>query len=278
MKDTKPVLAEPEQHYWRRRANRRVRKARLTRSLGRWLVSAVALGVIGTAVFQAAAHAVDTLGLAVERIDVEGALRAGPAAIRERLEPYLGRNIFDLNLYEVAAAAQADPWVLSASAKRILPGTLRVTVHERHPVALAVIGGVAYVVDTTGYVAGRAEAGSFAELPVVHGLDGLDRETLAATLRRGVGTVARLRRAAGVWVGEVASIDFTRPDRIAVRTFDPGPLILLDPRDVERNLNRYLELRREIARRAGPLEYVDLRWHDRITVMPAANVSRKEGG
>ncbi len=282
MKGTKPVLAEPEQHYWRRRANRRVRKARLTRSAGRWLASAMALGIIGTAVFQAATHAVDTFknveGLAVERIDVEGALRAGPAAIRERLETYVGRNIFDLSLYEVAAAAQADPWVLSASAKRILPGTLRVTVHERHPVAVAVIGGVAYVVDTTGYVAGRAETGGFTELPVIHGLDGLDRETLAAMLRRGVETIARLQRTAGVWVGEIAGIDFTQPDRIAVRTFDRGPLILLDPRDIERNLNRYLELRREIARRAGPLKYVDLRWHDRISVMPAANDSRKEGG
>lgn len=281
MKDTKPVLAEPQQHYWRRRANRRVRKARLTRSLGRWLVSAMALGVIGTAVFQAGAHVVDTVknvdGLTVERIEVEGAVRAGPAAIRERLQPYVGRNILDLSLYEVAAAAQADPWVLSAAAKRILPGTLRVTVHERHAAALAVIGGVAYVVDTTGFVAGRAEAGEFAELPVIHGLDGLDRETLAAMLRRGAGTIARLQRTAGVWIGEVAAIDFARPDRITLRTFDPGPLILLDPRDVERNLNRYLELRREIARHAGPLEYVDLRWHDRITVMPAANVSRKEG-
>jgi cell division protein FtsQ len=281
MKDGKPVLAEPELHYWRRRANRRVRKRRLTRSLGRWLVSAAVLGIIGTAVFQAAAHAVDTFknvdGLAVERIDVEGAMRAGPAAIRERLQGYLGQNIFDVSLYEVAATAQADSWVLRASVKRILPGTLRVTVHERHPVAVAVIDGVSYAVDATGYVADQAEAGSFTDLPVIHGLDGLERETLAAMLRRGVGTVARLQQAAGVWVGEIAGIDFTRPDRIVVRTFDPGPRILLDPREVERNLNRYLELRREIARRAGPLEYVDLRWHDRITVMPAANDSRKGG-
>jgi hypothetical protein len=55
-----------------------------------------------------------------------------------------------------------------------------------------------------------------------------------------------------------------------VRTVDPGPAILLDPDRVERNLNRYLELRREIARRAGRLEYVDLRWRERISVMPAA--------
>ncbi len=282
MNDIKPVLAEPDQHYWRRRANRRVRKRRLTRILGRWLVSAMALGIIGTAMFQAAAHAVDTFksvdSLAVERIDVEGALRAGPAKIRERLQRYLGRNIIDLSLYEVAEAARADSWVRSASVKRILPGTLRVTVHERHPVAVAVIDGAAYVVDATGYVAGRTQAEIFAELPVILGLDGLDRETLASELRRGVGTIARLRQTAGVWVGEVASIDFTRRDRIAVRTFDPGPLILLDPQEVERNLNRYLELRREIARSAGPLEYVDLRWHDRITVMPAANDSRKEDG
>ena len=78
MNYTKPVLAEPEQHYWRRRANRRVRKARLTRSLARWLASATALGIIGTAVFQAGAHAVDSVkhvdGLAVERIDIEGGI------------------------------------------------------------------------------------------------------------------------------------------------------------------------------------------------------------
>ena len=49
-----------------------------------------------------------------------------------------------------------------------------------------------------------------------------------------------------------------------------GPEILLDPHRVERNLNRYLKLRREIARRADQLEYVDLRWQDRIAVMPAA--------
>jgi cell division protein FtsQ len=282
MNYTKPVLAEPEQHYWRRRANRRVRKARLTRSLARWLASATALGIIGTAVFQAGAHAVDSVkhvdGLAVERIDVEGALRAGPEALHDRLEPFLGQNILDLRLYEVVAAAEADPWVLHASAKRILPGTLRVTVQERHPAALASIDGVTYVVDTTGYVAGQADAGEFSDLPVLLGLDGLERDALAATLRRGVGTLVRLQRATGIWVDEVAVIDFSREDRIVVGTVDPGPRILLDPWEVERNLNRFLELRREIARRAGPLDYVDLRWSDRITVMPAADGSRKEDG
>lgn len=282
MNQTKPVLAEPEQHYWRRRANRRVRKARLTRSMGRLLASATALGIIGTAVFQAGAHAVESVksvdGLSVERIDVDGAERAGSDVIRKRLETFLGRNILDLRLYEVVAAAEADPWVLSASAKRILPGSLRVTVQERRAAARAVIGKVTYVVDTTGYVAGKAGPGEFSHLPLLRGLDGLDREALAAALVRGVSTLARLQRAAGVWVDEIGEIDLSSDDRIAVRTVDPGPRILLDARNVERNLSRFLELRREIARRAGTLEYVDLRWRDRITVMPAADASEREDG
>jgi hypothetical protein len=65
-------------------------------------------------------------------------------------------------------------------------------------------------------------------------------------------------------------MDLSRADRIVIRTVDPGPEILLDPVRVERNLNRYLELRREIARRADRLEYVDLRWRDRIAVKPAS--------
>ena len=282
MTGNKPILVEPEQHYWRRKANRRVRKARLTRSLRRWSAIATALAIIGVSLFQAGAHAVERFrhveGLAIEHIEVEGAHRSGSQAIEARLQVYLGRNIVDLNLYEVVATAQTDPWVLAASAKRVLPRTLVVTVTERQPTAVAIIEKAPYVVDATGFVTGRLEAGGFEELPVIRGLDGMSREELVVALRRGVGSIARLRATAGAWVGEIAEIDFSRPDRIVVRTVDPGPEILLDPRRVDRNVNRYLELRREIARGAGPLVYVDLRWQDRISVMPAVNFPRMEGG
>jgi cell division protein FtsQ len=210
-------------------------------------------------------------GLSVEHVVVEGAERSAES-IRERLASFVGQNIVDLNLYEAAVVASNEPWVLSASAKRVLPRTLHVTVVERRPAVVAVIGGVAYVVDTTGYVVGRKH-GELPHLPVLTGLDELDRAALAAALARGVQTLDRLREVAGGWAGEIAEMDFSRRDRIAVRTVDPGPGILLDPARVERNLNRYLELRREIARRAGRLEYVDLRWQDRIAVMPAAQAN-----
>jgi cell division protein FtsQ len=279
----RPVVIEGGQRYWRRRANRRVRKARFTRSLRRWSVVALALLIVGVALFQAGVYAVEAIkgggSLAVERIEIEGATRGGRESIRTRLAPLIGRNIVDLDLDEVAGVAAGDPWVLSASVKRVLPGTLHVTVAERHPAALAMIRGEAHVVDTGGYLVGRLEPGPLRHLPVLSGLDGYDKEGLGEVLARGVRAVARLHQSAGAWVGEVAEIDLSLPDRIVVRTVDPGPAILLDPDQVERNLNRYLELRRELARRIGPLEYVDLRWQDRIAALPAPEeLPAMEGG
>ena len=54
-----------------------------------------------------------------------------------------------------------------------------------------------------------------------------------------------------------------------METLNPGPRILLDPEHVERNLGAYREMQPRIARRIGPLKYVDLRWEGRITAMPA---------
>ena len=58
------------------------------------------------------------------------------------------------------------------------------------------------------------------------------------------------------------------PYRVGVQTVLPGPRLLLDPIMVERNVERYLDLRGEIAQQVGAAEYVDLRWRGRITVMP----------
>ena len=139
-KRVKPIVAEPDQHYWRRKANRRVRKARLTRTLRRWSLTAVPGQIAGSS---------------------DRAVRGGADSIRNRFASYVGKNIVDVNLYEVAAVAKSDPWVLDASAKRILPRTLRVTVTERFPAAVAVIDGAGYVVDTTGYVVGPKKRGEF---------------------------------------------------------------------------------------------------------------------
>jgi cell division septal protein FtsQ len=267
-----PVVPERKQRYWRRQANRRVRKARLTRTMLRWslvlLANGVVAGLLLSAGWRIYRQATSTRELALEIIEVDGTRRSSADAIRQRLDPHLGRNLLDLNLHEVIADAMGDPWVLEVSARRLLPHTVRITVTEREPRAFAMIQGVAHVVDATGFVVGPAGMSLPDDLPVLTGLEHLEGDELVAALRRGSRMIGQLEVAAEPWLEELSEIDLSRHDRIVVRTVAPGPAIFLDPEQVTRNVASYVELRRNISRRVGAIEYVDLRWRDRISIMP----------
>lgn len=275
-----PISRQPAQRYWRRRVNRPVRKVRLVRSLLRWSALGLAHLVFASVVLYAAVRVflmiTNAEEFALVQVEIEGASRASATAIRAQLESYRGRNLLELNLGEIAAVLARDPWVLEATAKRVFPDTLRIRITERRPSALALIDGTPYVIDATGHVIRPSGPGTPDDLPVLTGLDGLGDNELIAELRRGASLIDRLRQAAPPWVGEISEFDLKERDRIVVRTVDPGPLLLLDPTRVERNLPEYLELRRDIARRVGSMQYVDLRWADHIAVKPKNPTPSKE--
>ena len=167
----------------------------------------------------------------------------------------------------VAELAAQDPWARTVTAKRVLPATLALRVKERVPCARARINDESYIVDTDGVVVGRSDP-ELSGLPILTGLAGQSRDALRGSLGYGTRVVQRLRDEAGSWVPEIESLDLSRRDRVAIRTVDPGPAIFLDRYRVMRNLDAYLQLRREIVRRYGSIEHVDLRFEDRISVKP----------
>jgi cell division protein FtsQ len=273
-------LPEPDRRYWRRRVNRHVRKARRVRTLLRWtgIVAAnLAIGVVLVASGASVArHFATSDELAVREIVVEGTAATTPESVRAVLHDYFGRNLVELALDEVAVAATKDPWVKQASVKRILPGTLRVTVTERTPGALALLGGSVYVVDDGGVVMGPAGPELPYDLPLLVGLDahrGKDRE---AALARGIDLLLRLHAAFPTWTKGISEVDLSRGDRVAVTRIEGGPQILLDPDRIDRNLGAYLALQPTIARKVGDVNRVDLRWSQRISLLPAADRSATE--
>ena len=268
----RPILAELDQKYWRRKANQRVRKQRLTRKLIGWsgivLANAVIAGGIVFAALEASAKLLGGPEFAIKTFRIERTERASRSGIEAQLNRrYANRNIFSVNLYEIERAARLDPWVRAASVKRVLPGTIRVRVIERRPVAVALIAGVAHLVDEEGYVIGLT--GTAADnLPVISGLHGLEGDALAAQLRRGVLMIERLSVRAPLFGERLAELNVSEPAHVAVQTIGGGPRLLLDPEMIERNVNRWLDLGPAISNRAGVLDYVDLRWSQRIVVKP----------
>jgi len=274
------TFPEPDRRYWRRRVNRHVRKARRTRVLLRWagiLVANLAVGGVlvafGASVVR---HFATSTELAVKAIEVDGARHTAPDAVRAVLRPYLGRNLVELDLDEVAKAATHDPWVKEAIVKRLLPGTLRVSVTERTPGALALLRGMVYVVDDGGFVMGPVGPELPYDLPLLTGLDHLQGSALEGALARGVGLLMTLHRSQTAWARGISEIDLSRPDRVVVSRVDDTAEILLDPDEIERNLDAYLALKPMIARKVGPGGRVDLRWNRRIAILPAGEPTAME--
>jgi len=273
-------LPEPDRRYWRRRVNRHVRKARRARTLLRWTGIVAANLAIGAVLVVSGAsvarHFATSDELAVREILVEGTARTTPDAVRAVLQAYMGRNLVELALDEVAKSATRDPWVKEASVKRILPETLRVSVVERTPGALALLRGLVYVVDDGGFVMGPAGPDLPYDLPLLVGLDGLQGNDREAALARGVALLMKLHGVFPAWTRGISEIDLSRPDRVVVTRLEGGPQILLDPERIDRNLGAYLALQPTIARKIGDVSRVDLRWSQRISLLPAADRSATE--
>jgi cell division protein FtsQ len=271
---------EPDRRYWRRRVNRQVRKARRVRTLLRWagiLAANLAIGaVLVVSGASVARHFTTSSELAVREIVVEGAARTTPDAVRDVLRPFVGRNLVELDLDEVASAATRNPWIKEASVKRVLPGTVRVAVVERRPGALALLRGLVYVVDEGGYVMGPAGPDLPYDLPLIVGLDGVQGKALESALARGVALLVRLHEVQPAWSKGISELDLSRSDRVAVTRVDGGAQILLDPERIDRNLGAYLALQPMIARKIGNGRRVDLRWNRRISILPAADPSVME--
>lgn len=271
---------EPDRRYWRRRVNRHVRKTRRARTMLRWagiLAANLAIGaVLVVSGASVARHFTTSSELDVREIAVEGTARTTPEAVRAVLQPFLGRNLVELDLAEVVDAATKNPWVKDASVKRVLPGTLRVAVVERRPGALALLRGLVYVVDDGGYVMGPAGPDLPFDLPLIVGLDGHQGKALEAALARGVALLVTLHQSQPVWARGISEIDLSRPDRVAVSRVDGGAEILLDPDDLDRNLSAYLALQPMIARKLGAGRRVDLRWNRRISILPTGDPSAME--
>ncbi len=268
-----PIHPEPEQRYWRSRGNRTVRTKRRTRNLVRLVRVGLIHGLVVAFLVFGAVRAFRQLGTAdvlnLERIELRGIARASEPRLRGELGRFVGHNLIELDLEQVSAAAVQDVWVRDAVVRRVLPETLLIDVAERVPVALAAIDGSLHVIDTTGGSVGLLGPEMQEDLPILRGLDRLDDETRQRRLVRGVAGLAELTRESPAFAAGISELDLSAADCWVVTMVRPGPLLLLDPESVGRNVNHWLTYQERIEASVGDAVYIDLRWNGRISVMPA---------
>lgn len=235
-----------------------------------WRVSRVVLagGALAALVALGSSRMVHARLLAVNRVVVQGNARLSAAEIDVLVGGVRGQSLLLVDLRQFQARLLDSPWVQSVTVRRVLPSTVDVRIVERDPVAIARLGQQLYLVDGTGVIIDEygPHYADF-DLPIVDGMAAsasgqgraIDpaRAHLAARFLSALAGRPELRRA-------VSQVDVSRDGNVVVLLGDdPALLYLGDELFVER-LRTYLEIRPTLDERMADVDYVDLRFGQRV--------------
>ena len=189
----------------------------------------------------------------------------------------LGPPLLFVDLDGPVAALSACPWVEKASARRVVPGTVHVTVTSRPPVALARRGGQLWAVDAKGNFLGpHTGRGAAADEDFVVIDPGKEE---ARGVVRGAALIAQLRRDDRVLADRLSEVE-VQPDAFAVIDREIRTRLLLpadaaEPGKAASLWRAFLVLRPELERHSLLRNEADLRFSDRIILKaPADDAAR----
>jgi cell division protein FtsQ len=218
--------------------------------------------------------------LAVQHVRVRGNVRLSAGDVQALVDDIRGENIFRVDFEPYRQRILDSPWISSVALSRVLPSTIDVRVTERTPMAVARVGQQLFLVDDAGVIID--EYGTpyrDLDLPIVDGLVSspaangplVDRERVAVT----AAFLAALANRPDLW-RRLSQVDVANAHDIVVMfDHDPVWLHLGEDQFVER-LNRYLELVPTLQEQFVDIDYVDLRFGERVFVRSRGRTDQAE--
>lgn len=244
---------------------------------GRLRAARAVVGVLLVAVlaWRAAAWMMHSRLLQVSRVVVTGNQRLSNGEVLVLMDGLVGSNILAANLENWRRRVLACPWVEDATLRRSLPSTIEVSVTERYPIAVGRIGDELYLVDDRGVVIDDfGPRYADLDLPILDGLGAVPgrepelderRARLAAKL---LGEV----HAKPALAGRISQLDVSDPhDAVVIVDGDTARVRLGEEKFLQR-LESYLDLAPTLRERVPEIDYVDLRFGERVYVGSQAQV------
>ena len=276
-----PVAAVAADRRFRRAHVKPSRKRQGWRGLVKPAVRAVFVAiVVAYGMYRGAAVASHARVLKVDRILVSGNERLSRVDVIAVLSGLRGQSLLFTDLDAWRRRLMASSWVREAALRRSLPSTVEVVVLERQPMGVGRINGELYLVDERGVVIDQfgPQYADF-DLPMIDGLAAatpsaephaapatMTDETRADLAAR---VIAALKSNAAVarWLSQV---DVSDPHNATVILNGDPAVIELGEEQFLPRLESYLGLAAALRERVAEIDYVDLRFEDRIYVKPAS--------
>ena len=245
---------------------------------------AAILAVVGALLVLAAYRAVELVlsaeALTVTRITVSGNERLSRGEVLSLLDGLAGRNMLGVRLDEWRQKVLTSPWVEDAALRRVLPGTVDVVIAEREPMGIGRIGSGLYLLDSHGGIIDEfGPSHAEFDLPLIDGLAGPKRSRAGAPVvdpgRAALAArVLTSLQARPQLAGRVSQIDVTDVrDAVLILKNDTALIRIGDDQFAER-LQSYLDLVAALREKVPQIDYVDLRFGERVYVRP----QKRSGG
>jgi cell division septal protein FtsQ len=272
------VKAPAEKNF--RRARSKPGRRRRWRSMFTWRAARVV--AVALVVLYAAYRSVDLVAssslLQVQRIRVHGNVKLSVGEVQALMRGLQGSNILTTNLARYRNRLLESPWVAEVALRRVLPSTVDVYVSERRPFGLCRLGNQLYLIDRDGTV--MDEFGpQYAEfdLPIVDGLVRAPKNGAPTVDEARAGLAARVVdsiQGSQDLIKRVSQIDVTDAhDAVILLDNDPALLHVGEEKFRER-LQSYLEISDALRQRIPDIDYVDLRFDQRVYVKPRGHGDR----
>jgi cell division protein FtsQ len=250
--------------------------------------AALASIVIGLALYAGHRAIAVVAGLEVfhvDQINVRGNHRLSKGEVLAMLQSLRGRSVLSVDLAQWRQVLLGSPWIADASLRRTLPSTVDVVILERAPLGIGRINGSLYLVDDRGSVIDDYGPNyADLDLPIIDGLSGSSedadaqpgaesRDVYRALLARRLLDALRVRN----MQGQISQIDVSDArNAVVLLDGDPTLLRLGNDRFVER-LQSYHELAPALREQVPAIDYVDLRFDERVYVRPVRAMQARPG-
>lgn len=187
--------------------------------------------------------------------------------LRSLIKIKSGDELFGTSSRELYKRLRASPWVRDAIIKKELSGRVLINVMEAIPVAILSMAGRQYLIDKEGNILEPMKEGTVLFLPVIKDIDYKNnREAYLEAVR----FVNVLHNKRVISYGNVIEITGQRPEDITLK-FDKIS-IKIGMGDFEKKLERLEFVKDEIEKRKMTVEYIDLRFANKIIVKPAGSM------
>ena len=272
-------------------ADKRFRRARVTPARRSrflqftWIKAAraavlLALGLYG--VYHVTVLVLNAQALTITRISVSGNSRMSRGEVVALLDGLRGTNMVTADLESWRQKLLGSPWVAEAAIGRVLPGTVAVAISERQPMGIGRVGNDLYLIDDRGGIIDQFGP-NYAEfdLPIIDGLAAPPRDNgpLIDEVRAGFAAHVLASLQAHPNLAKLVSELDVRDARDAVLLLKGDTtLVRLGNEQFAERLQSYLDLAPALRERVAGIDYVDLRFDERVYVRPQGSGSRPQPG